>query len=217
MRSGMEVKAEKKLTRRAGRPTQQESSELTEAIIRHAWRSFVARGFSGTTVEKLAAELGITRRSIMQRFPSKDDLLFAVADRDTSVFGVALQALPVREAHALDDIKAVCMKLWERGADADEAALLRCYLGEVGRLPQLATLLNSFTRWLSDEICRKIETAQQFGYFKRYSAATVGTCAVALVISHPRIRTMLFDPRFQGRDNLDAYFADAWTFIREMA
>ncbi|MGE0231220.1 MAG: TetR/AcrR family transcriptional regulator [Flavobacteriaceae bacterium] len=213
----MEVKVEKKLKRRAGRPTQQESSELTEAIIRHAWRSFVARGFSGTTVEKLAAELGITRRSIMQRFPSKDDLLFAVASRDTSVFGVALEALPMREAQALDDLKAVCLKLWERGSDPDEAALLRCYLGEVGRLPALAALLNTFTRWLSDEICRKVEAAQEYGYFKRYSASTIGTCAVALVISHPRIRTMLSDPKFHGDANLDAYFNEVWTFIREMA
>lgn len=200
-----------------GRPTQQESVRLTELIIQHAWRSFVARGFAGTTIEKLAAEMGITRRSIMQRYPSKDDLLYAVAERDTGIFGIALAAMPIREESVLEDLKSVCLKLWERGSDADEAALLRSYLGEAGRLPALAALLNGFTSWLSDEICRKVETAQSYGYFRRYSASTIGTCAVALVIAYPRIRTMLFDVRFVEKADLDAYFDEVWTFIYEMA
>ncbi|MCB1475691.1 MAG: TetR/AcrR family transcriptional regulator [Rhodobiaceae bacterium] len=213
----MEVKADRKLNRRAGRPTQQESSELTEVIIRHAWRSFIARGFAGTTVEKLAAELGITRRSIMQRYPSKDDLLFAVAARDTEIYSAALADLPIRQASVTEDLRTVCVKLWSRGSDPDAAALLRCILGEVGRLPRLATHINTFTRQLSVDVRGKIEKAQGFGYFKAYEASMIATCAVALVMSHPRVRTMLFDPRFAGEVNLDAYFDEAWNFIREMA
>ena len=49
-----------------------------ERILEEAVKLFYARGFTGTTLEDIAAELGVTKPFIYTHFRSKNDLLAAV-------------------------------------------------------------------------------------------------------------------------------------------
>jgi AcrR family transcriptional regulator len=203
--------------RRAGRPTQARTAELTELILAAAESSFVRRGFQETTIQQLAEDCGVTRRSIVARFPTKDDLLIAVALRDMDIYGPQLMSVEIREDHCWEDLEALVRKLWERGADRKQAALLRAYLGEAVRLPHLAERIRGFYHLITSTLEQKVLVLQRAGMFRNYKASTVAATAVSLVISNPRIRTMLLDPAFDDPVLVERYFTDAWMLIREMA
>ncbi|MCL4675854.1 MAG: TetR/AcrR family transcriptional regulator [Pararhodobacter sp.] len=203
--------------RRPGRPTQSETAALTEMILNAAEESFVTRGFLETTIQQLAEDCGVTRRSIVARFKTKDSMLIAVYLRDVNAYSPTLAKCPIREAHLWDDLEALVRKLAERGADRRQAALLRAYLGEVVRLPELAQSILDFYRVLSDIVEQKIAIAQRFGLFRGFKASTVAANAIALLISNARIRTMIQDPDFNDPVLVERYFTDAWLLIRAMA
>lgn len=203
--------------RKSGRPTQSQSANLTERILDAAETSFVERGFQQTTIQNLAQTCGVTRRSIVSRFRTRDELLVAVALREMQRFAPQLRTLEMRADHRWEDLEALVRKLCERGANARNAALLRAYLGETVRLPHLAEAILAFYSELSAGVEEKVATLQTFGMFRDYKASTVASCAISLVISNPRIRTMLLDPTFADPALVERYFADAWTLIREMA
>lgn len=205
------------LKRRSGRPTQAESRRLDELIIAQGRKSFIERGFGATTMERIAQDAGVTRRSVMQRFACKDDLLVAVAEQDTRSFAAELGALEIGEAAPLEDLKAMCRKLLDRGTDAKGSALIAVYLGEAGRLPQLAGIMIDFNNRISAEIQRMIFRVQTFGVFQRYSARTVATAVISLMMSNPRLRCMLFDRQFRNPHDVDLYFSEVWALLLMMA
>ncbi|MBL8589904.1 MAG: TetR/AcrR family transcriptional regulator [Methylobacteriaceae bacterium] len=205
------------ISRKSGRPTHQQSADLTDRILDAAERSFVERGFQGTTIKSVAEDCRVTRRSVVSRYKSRDELLVAVALREMETFAPQLHGLDIREAHRWEDLEALIRKLCERGANRRNAALLRAYLGEIVRLPHLARSIMAFYSEISAAIEQKIAMLQTFGMFGDYKASTVAASVISLVISNPRIRTMLFDPTFEDPAMVERYFTDAWTLIREMA
>lgn len=63
---------------RGGRPAATSAHELAEA----AQRLFLARGFEQTSVDEIAAEVGISRRTFFRYFPTKADVLWVESDAE---------------------------------------------------------------------------------------------------------------------------------------
>ncbi|MEO0588145.1 MAG: TetR/AcrR family transcriptional regulator [Planctomycetota bacterium] len=51
------------------------------AVIDAATQLFLTHGFSGTSMDRIAAEANVSKRTVYDHFPSKDDLFQAIADR----------------------------------------------------------------------------------------------------------------------------------------
>lgn len=51
--------------------------ELRERILQHVREEFLARGFSKVTVDEIASELGISKKTLYALYPSKEELLRA--------------------------------------------------------------------------------------------------------------------------------------------
>jgi TetR/AcrR family transcriptional regulator, transcriptional repressor of aconitase len=58
-----------------------------EEILAAARRCFARHGYEGATVARLERETGLSRGAITNYFPHKEDLFFALAERDAQVFG----------------------------------------------------------------------------------------------------------------------------------
>ena len=78
------------ITNARGRPRTVSPDEVT----RTALRLFAESGFEETTVEHIAAELGVSRRTLFRYFPSKNDMVWGDFDRVLERLRVALSEEP---------------------------------------------------------------------------------------------------------------------------
>lgn len=96
-------------------------------ITATAMRLFLEKGFDETTIDQIAAAVGISRRSFFHHVGSKEDLVLG----DTEALGqsvrAALEARPETES-AWTAIRAALMTLRPAGASTtDQIALARLY------------------------------------------------------------------------------------------
>jgi TetR/AcrR family transcriptional regulator len=99
-------------------------------VLDAARRAFAAHGFEATSLDALAAELGIRKQTILYHFSSKDLLLEAVIDRA----GAELIAV-------VEDAVADTGPGWER-----VEAVVRSVFRLAGRRPDLLGLLREVSR-----------------------------------------------------------------------
>ncbi|MGH3318456.1 MAG: mycofactocin system transcriptional regulator [Nocardioidaceae bacterium] len=64
------------------------------AIEQAAFRLFAARGFDGTTLDAIAREVGVGRRTLFRYFESKNDIPWGQFDRSLDGFRDILDAMP---------------------------------------------------------------------------------------------------------------------------
>src|SRR5256885_16857946 len=79
-------------------------SARREELTRIAARLFAERGYQGTSLADLAAELGVQKPSLYHHIASKEDLLWEVARAGAGAFHAALDAVPA-EAPAAERIR----------------------------------------------------------------------------------------------------------------
>jgi len=66
---------------RAGRPTKEQAEARQAALLDCAMKHFLDKGFEQTTLEAIAADMNMTKRTIYARYPSKEDLFHAALRR----------------------------------------------------------------------------------------------------------------------------------------
>jgi AcrR family transcriptional regulator len=91
---------------------ERKKAQLRTAIRREALRLFAATGFEATTVEAIAAACDVSPATVYRYYPSKEDIVFAGAERDAERLGELVAAQPAglpahaalyRALHALAD------------------------------------------------------------------------------------------------------------------
>ena len=74
------------------RPRRHRPAGTSDRILDAALAQFGRRGYEATSLDALAAELGLTKQAILYWFPSKEALLDAVVVRSADDLRVALEA-----------------------------------------------------------------------------------------------------------------------------
>ena len=77
---------------------------------------FGTRGFESTSLDAIAAELGVRKQTILYYFPSKDELLDAVIDEATTELARELERTLARAGDGWDRMDAVVRKAFRLGA-----------------------------------------------------------------------------------------------------
>ncbi|MGI8794319.1 MAG: TetR/AcrR family transcriptional regulator [Acidimicrobiales bacterium] len=117
-------------TNRPGETGRSAGTNTAQRILDAALVSFGSRGYEATSLDALAAGLGITKQSILYWFPSKEALLQAVIDRSAAEVG-----------SALDEALGQAGDGWDR-----IDALLKAVFRLAARRPDLFNLLREVTR-----------------------------------------------------------------------
>jgi len=108
-------------------PLQQKKRQLVHQEIAHAaWLLFAARGYEGTTVDDVAREAGVSRRTFFRYFSSKEDVVVGTSDALAEDFLAAFARRPRREAPLVAIHRSLRPVVAARLGDADEArAIIR--------------------------------------------------------------------------------------------
>lgn len=112
-----------------------------DRILDGALASFGTRGYDGTSLDSLAAGLGLTKQSILYHFASKEALLESVIDRSAVELSCALEeslavAAPGRRRRSLGEDEA-----WRR-----IEAVVRSVFRLAARRPELLGLVREVSR-----------------------------------------------------------------------
>jgi TetR/AcrR family transcriptional regulator, mexJK operon transcriptional repressor len=126
---------------RGGRPTRAAAPVLTERILEAATRLFLNDGYGATSLEAVAEQAGVSKRTLYARFSGKPALLQVV------VASLVQRWLPsfdagLEHAGGLEATLLAAAKVMLATALAPEAlALRRLIVAEVGRFPELVRVM----------------------------------------------------------------------------
>ena len=116
--------------RKRGRPSAGERAERKQRILDLAIRLFGDHGFAGTSLDALADQAGVTKRTIYAYFTDKEGLFTAAVDRQHAYLAQALEPQTSLAEAAARIVESL---------HSDEAVTLhRMVIAEAHRLPGLA-------------------------------------------------------------------------------
>lgn len=102
-----------------------------DRIVQAALLSFGTRGYEATSLDALAAGLGIRKQTILYWFPSKDAVLDAVIDYSAAELSATLERTLARAGRGWDRVEAIVKSVFRLAARRPELLGL---LREMSRL-----------------------------------------------------------------------------------
>lgn len=129
-----------------------------DRILDAAMTAFGGRGYDATSLDDLAADLGIRKQSILYHFPSKEALLDAVVDQAVGELTGVLWEVIATSENGFDRVDAMVRRVFRMAMRRPELLGL---LREVTRLgppvlnratDALQPLIKGATEWLADEM-----------------------------------------------------------------
>ncbi|MFK7836181.1 MAG: TetR/AcrR family transcriptional regulator [Sulfitobacter sp.] len=164
-------------------------------ILDAALTVFAGAGFSGASMEAVAQEAGISKPTLYQYFPNKQDLFGAMmmAKRDTMLLAIE-EAVP---AQMVPQLYRFATSYAQTVMRPDLLSLARLIIGEAQRFPQIGRayqaagpdqLLDGMSRYL---LAQRAAGRLQFDHAEMAAEDLWG-----LVLSAPRNRA-LYDPEAQ--------------------
>ena len=151
-----------------------------ERALDAALVSFASRGYEATSLDALAAELGVRKQTILYYFPSKEALLGAVVDRSAGELSAALESALATAGTGWARVEAVVRSVFRLAARRPELLGL---LREVSRLgPPAATRLADALEPLVDRARSFLEAGMDAGTMRRQDARLLLLSAYSAVI-----------------------------------
>ncbi|WP_010464966.1 TetR/AcrR family transcriptional regulator [Acidovorax radicis] len=171
-----------------------------EAIVQAAIAEFREHGFNGTSMDRVAAAAEVSKRTVYNHFPSKDELFEAILghlwDRSQSLAEVAYDA-----GHPLrDQLLQVLEHKMQLLNDASFIDLSRVAMAEIMHTPERAEAMVTRLSEKEEGLPRWIRAAQQDGTLR----ANVDPQYAAHQL-HGMVKAFAFWPQLaMGRPPLDA-------------
>lgn len=137
-----------------------------ERILDAALAAWGTRGYEATSLDALAADLGITKQSILYWFPSKDALLEALIARSAEELSDAMQAALDGAGDGWAKVEAVVRSVFRLAARRPELLGL---VREVSRLgPPAATRMTLELQPLVRRASEFLESEMDAGHMRRH-------------------------------------------------
>lgn len=141
-------------------------SSTPDRILDVALASFGTRGYEGTSLDALAASLGLRKQTILYWFPSKEAVLEAVIARSATELSDALERALDRAGDGWARVEAVVRSVFRLAARRPQLLGL---VREVSRLgPPAATQMTTALRPLVDRAAKFLEAEMDAGHMRRH-------------------------------------------------
>jgi AcrR family transcriptional regulator len=150
-----------------------------DRILDAAMVEFGTRGFEATSLDDLAAVIGVRKQTILYWFPSKDELLGAVVDRCAAEVSRRLLAGLAGEATGFERVESMVRVMFRLAAR--HPAMLG-FLREVTRLgPPTSTRLLDQLQPLVDRAAGFLEAEMAAGRMRRHDPRVLLLAAYSMV------------------------------------
>ena len=127
---------------RGGRPSRQQSAQLADRILDVAENLFLGHGFGATSIEAVAKQAGISKRTFYHRFRGKERLFEAVVrrlmERWLPPFDTGLLSPP----DLADALRSAAQYMLRIALTPEALALHRLVIHEAQRFPGLARIMH---------------------------------------------------------------------------
>ena len=176
-------------------------------ILDAALTVFAASGYSGTTMDAVAAEAGVTKPTLYSYFPSKESLFQAM------MLGKRDLMLDVFE-HTSDkgmvaDLLAFAWAYADTVMRPDMLSLARLIIGEVGRFPEIGRAYQaSGPDHLLRGIMRYLDVQREAGRLAFEDAELAAQDLWGLILSAPRTQALYMPDSQPDRATLARYIAN---------
>jgi AcrR family transcriptional regulator len=158
-----------------------------DRAVDEALRCFATRGYEATSLDDLAARLGVTKQAILHHFGSKEQLLNAAVDRAaddlTAVFAVRPPGRPRRAAGAESPFAMVEATVRSAFALAARRPETLGLIREVGRLgPPASERMAQRMQPLMDRAEQHLDEAVRRGWFRPVDTRVLLVTAYGAVV-----------------------------------
>jgi len=125
---------------KGGRPLLEDVPRRNEHLLDVATEIFVRLGYNATTLDRIAAEAGVAKRTIYARYADKQALFFAVMRR-LSERRVFENLWEEDELSLRDGLRRRAHQMMDRGLSDQELAVARLFMVELAHFPELGKSL----------------------------------------------------------------------------
>lgn len=169
--------------RLGGRPSRQEAAALDERLLGGARAAFGRKGIANTSLEEIAASLGISKHTLYRRHSSKQALLDAVVERDMRAFREALLAASVdgEAGDPLERLHRVAYRYVEIGSRREYAAFYLSVCAEAALSTALRHRLASWSERALEPLSNAIGAALEAGMLRAGNPAEITDLLVDLL------------------------------------
>jgi len=128
-------------------PSRQRRKEARpQELLRAALELFVAKGFSATRSDEVAARAGVSKGTLYLYFPSKEELFKAVVRNNiASLIAEGQRIADAFEGSSEELLRLLMHAWWRRVGDSDAGGIFKIIVAEVRNFPELA-------RFYTDEV-----------------------------------------------------------------
>jgi TetR/AcrR family transcriptional regulator, mexJK operon transcriptional repressor len=127
---------------RGGRPSRQQSAQLADRIIDVAEKLFLSHGFGATSIEAVAKQAGISKRTFYHRFPGKERLFEAVVRRLIERWLPPFDTEMLSAPDLADALRHTAEYILRIALTPEALALHRLVIHEAQRFPGLARIMH---------------------------------------------------------------------------
>jgi TetR/AcrR family transcriptional regulator, mexJK operon transcriptional repressor len=126
---------------RGGRPSRQRSAQLAERILDVAEKLFLSHGFGATSIEAVAKQAGISKRTFYHRFSGKERLFEAVVRRLIERWLPPFDTELLSPPDLSDALNDAARRMLQIALTPEALALHRLVIHEAQRFPNLARIM----------------------------------------------------------------------------
>jgi AcrR family transcriptional regulator len=120
-----------------GRPTRRDADERLTRLLKIAQRRFLTLGYSETTLEGIAQEASVAKKTLYHHFGSKAGLFTRILDTLCSKWVAELNDIVLSSRQPEQVLNSVAQHLLDVGTRSEMIGLHRLFLIEAQRFPDL--------------------------------------------------------------------------------
>lgn len=185
---------------------QQNRLNRERAILDAALRVFAAQGYSGTTMDAVAAGAGVTKPTLYSYFPSKEVLFQAMmlGKRD-----LMLDVFEHPTGNMVADLHGFAWAYADTVMRPDMLSLARLIIGEVSRFPEIGRAYQaSGPDRLLQGIMRYLVTQREAGRLTFDDPELAAQDLWGLILSAPRTQALYMPDDLPDHKTLDRYITN---------